>query len=300
MSKRGLPVDIRTRHDLHYIEELATPSRSVGKIIKLDLIEPNPEQPRTEFGDLTELTSSIKEHGVLEPLLVRPVEGTNKWMIIAGERRWRASNLAGLTEVPCIELDISDQAVAEIALVENLQRKDLTIWEEADGLAKLGTQFGYTHDKISQTIGKSRTTVTEYMAIASIPDGVREKCKAAGLTAKSSLLEVARQFDDAAMIAFVDSLGTGGVSREEVRKKARPSTGTKPKKDEVAAEVADDASVTETPVQPKTSLSRFSYNSAENGFKVEIVFDHEGSYERKEVLQALKEAFDHVKLNRQG
>ena len=300
MSKRGLPVDIRTRHDLHYIEELATPSRSVGKVIKLDLIEPNPEQPRTEFGDLTELTSSIKEHGVLEPLLVRAIEGTNKWMIIAGERRWRASNLAGLTEVPCIELDISDQAVAEIALVENLQRKDLTIWEEADGLAKLGTQFGYTHDKISQTIGKSRTTVTEYMAIASIPDNVREKCKTAGLTAKSSLLEVARQFDDAAMIAFVDSLGTGGVSREEVRKKARPTSGTKPKTEGVAAEVADDSSVTEVSVQPKSTLSRFSYNSAENGFKVEIVFDHDGSYERKEVLQALKEAFDHVKLNRQG
>ena len=300
MSKRGLPVDIRTRHDLHYIEELATPSRSVGKILKLDLIEPNPDQPRTEFGDLTELTSSIKEHGVLEPLLVRPIEGTNKWMIIAGERRWRASNLAGLTEVPCIELDISDQAVAEIALVENLQRKDLTIWEEADGLAKLGTQFGYTHDKISQTIGKSRTTVTEYMSIASIPENVREKCKAAGLTAKTSLLEVARQFDDAAMMAFVDSLGTSGVSREEVRKKARPDSGTKTKTEKVATEVVDDASVTETQIQAKVVLSRFSYNSPENGFKVEIVFDHDGKYDRKEVLQALKEAFDHVKLNRQG
>lgn len=301
MSKRGLPVDIRTRHDLHYIEELATPSRSVGKVIKIDLIEPNPDQPRSDFGDLSELTASIKEHGVLEPLLVRPIEGSNRWMIIAGERRWRASNQAGLTEVPCIELLLTDEAVAEIALVENLQRKDLTIWEEADGLAKLASQFGYTHDKISQTIGKSRTTVTEYMSIASIPEGVREKCKVAGINAKSSLLEVARQFDDAAMMAFVDSLGTGGVSREEIRKKARPDSGTKPKtKQAVEPVTSEDVTATEPHVTPKSTNSRFVYNSSENGFKIEIVFGHEEKYDRKEVLQALKEAFDHVKLNRQG
>lgn len=297
MSKRGLPIDIRTRHDLHYIEELAAPSRSVGKVIAIDLIEPNPDQPRSEFGDLSELTQSIKEHGVLEPLLVRPIPDTNRWMIIAGERRWRASNLAGLTEVPCIELQLTDEAVAEIALVENLQRKDLTIWEEADGLAKLASQFGYTHDKISQTIGKSRTTVTEYMSIAGIPTGVREKCKSAGISAKSSLLEVARQFDDAAMLAFVDSLGTGGVSREEIRKKARPETAAKPKA--VRAVQTESSSAAATPVvETRSRNSRFKYESEANGFSVEIVFGHEDEYGRKDVLQALKEAFDHVKLNR--
>lgn len=292
MSKRGLPVDIRTRHDLHYIEELAKPNRTVGKVIPVELIEPNPEQPRSDFGDLTELTSSIKEHGVLEPLLVKPVEGSNRWMIIAGERRWRSAQLAGLTEVPCIELDISDEAVAEIALVENLQRKDLTIWEEADGLAQLSSKFGYTHDKISQTIGKSRTTVTEYMSIASIPENVREKCRSASINAKSSLLEIARQFDDKAMLEFVDSLGSGGVSREEVRKKARENTGALPKPPKVKTAEED------VPVPVRQSLSRFNYEGSDESFKIEIVFNHEGRFERKEVLQALKEAFDHVKLNR--
>lgn len=294
MSKRGLPQDIRTRHDLHYIEELAQPNRSVGKVIPIELLEPNPEQPRSEFGDLTELTSSIREHGVLEPLLVKPIKDSNRWMIIAGERRWRSAKLAELTEVPCIELDISDEAVAEIALVENLQRKDLTIWEEADGLAQLSSKFGYTHDKISQTIGKSRTTVTEYMSIASIPENVRAKCRTKNISAKSSLLEIARQFDDKAMLEFVDSLGDSGVSREEVRKKARGNTGTLPKlkKVEPAGEEHDEE------IAPRTQLARFKFSSETQGFQLEIVFGHEGKYERKEVLQALKEAFDNVKLNR--
>src|SRR6187399_2297764 len=125
------------RHDAHYVEELSQhrPTQ-VGRMIPVDKLDPNPEQPRVEFGDLTELTASIQEKGVLEPLLVKP-RGPGAWMIIAGERRWRAANLAGLTEVPCIEMDLDEQSIAEIALIENLQRKDLTIWEEADALAAL-------------------------------------------------------------------------------------------------------------------------------------------------------------------
>ena len=137
MSKKGLPTSVKMRHDLHYVEELARINRPIGKILPIEKIEPNPEQPRTEIGDLSELTSSIKQNGVLEPLLVKPNRENGTWMIIAGERRWRASNLAGLREVPCIELDLDDKSIAEIALIENLQRKDLTIWEEADGLAAL-------------------------------------------------------------------------------------------------------------------------------------------------------------------
>src|SRR5215470_14567784 len=113
MSKRGLPAGVQMRHDFHYVEELNRTNRPVGKIIAINKIEPNPEQPRTEIGDLTELTNSIKEKGVLEPLLVKPT-GDGRFMIIAGERRWRASNLAGLTEVPCIEMEVDDKALAEI------------------------------------------------------------------------------------------------------------------------------------------------------------------------------------------
>src|SRR5437899_11951275 len=114
------------RHDAHYVEELTqTKTTHVGRLLPIDKLDPNPDQPRTEIGDLTELTASIREKGVLEPLLVKPT-ARGRWMIIAGERRWRAAAAAGLKELPCIEMDVDDSAVAEIALIENMQRKDLT------------------------------------------------------------------------------------------------------------------------------------------------------------------------------
>src|ERR1044072_6800140 len=132
------------RHDAHYVEELTSERVShVGRVIPIDKLDPNPDQPRSEIGDLTELTASIKEKGALEPLLVKATFG--RWVIIAGERRWRAASAAGLTEVPCIEMDVDDSSVAEIALIENMQRKDLTPWEEADGVRALWEGCGYTH-----------------------------------------------------------------------------------------------------------------------------------------------------------
>jgi ParB family transcriptional regulator, chromosome partitioning protein len=294
VSKSGLPGNIKTRHDLHYIEELSRPNKTIGKVIQIDLVEPNPEQPRTEFGDLTDLTNSIKEHGVLEPLLVRPIKDTNRWMIIAGERRWRSANLAGLKEVPCIELDITDESVAEIALVENLQRKDLTIWEEADGIAQLGARYGYTHEKISQVIGKGRTTITEYMAIAGIPAPVRDKCIKGEISAKSALLEIARQFDDEAMHAFVDSLLKGGTkSRDAAREKSKATKGPKVSaRQEKASQVSDESTEDSPQISGK---ARYHYKSKDGSFDIEIRFDRDGKPGRSEVLEALKEAFDKVK-----
>lgn len=281
MVKRGLPTDIKMRHDAHYVEEFVKTHRTVGKIIPINQIEPNPEQPRVEIGDLTELSSSIKQKGVLEPLLVKPVRETGNWMIIAGERRWRAANLAGLTEVPCIELDLDEKSIAEIALIENLQRKDLTLWEEADGLAALAASFGYTHDEIARKISKSRTTVTESMTIAGIPEDIREKCRAAGINAKSTLLEIARQFDDAAMHDFVERITAKNLTREEVRSSARPNAKS-PEKTEI-----------KNPV-PKDSKT-FKYFSAQSGFSVEIKFSNKNDFGKKDILQALKEAFESVK-----
>lgn len=289
-SKRGLPTGIKMRHDAHYVEELAKTQRTIGRVIPIDKIAPNPDQPRTEIGDLTELTDSIRQNGVLEPLLVKP-KGDGTYMIIAGERRWRASNLAGLTEVPCIEFDIDEKTIAEIALIENLQRKDLTVWEEADGLAYLSEKFGYTHEEIAKKIGKSRTTVTESMAIAGLPEPIRAKCFKADITAKSSLLEIARQFDEQAMHEFLDNLGKNGKNksnREEIRRAARPE-----KKAAVAVEnVAADA--TKTQDSPESENS-FRYDSADDEFSLEIRFNRSDRFEKRDVLRALKEAFDRTK-----
>lgn len=282
MSKRGLPNGIQMRHDAHYVEELARTQRSIGKIIPIEKISPNPEQPRVEIGDLSELTDSIKQNGVLEPLLLKP-NGDGTWMIIAGERRWRAANLAGLTEVPAVEFDIDEKTIAEIALIENLQRKDLTIWEEADGLAFLSQKFGYTHEEIAKKIGKSRTTVTESMTIAGIPASIRAKCLKSSINAKSTLLEIARQFDEPAMHEFVGSIGGQNPKRDEVRRAARNNNSKEPQE--------------KIPANPKSAKSNsFLYISAENGFTVEVKFHNsERKIERREILQALRESFDSIK-----
>jgi ParB family chromosome partitioning protein len=265
------------RHDFHYVEELSHANRPVGKIIPIDRIEPNPEQPRNEFGDLSELSASIKEKGVLEPLLVKPTSG-GKFMIIAGERRWRASGLAGLQEVPCIELDIDEQGIAEIALIENLQRKDLTIWEEADGLAALADKFGYTQEEIAKKISKSRTTVTELMTVASLPAKIREKCRAANISSKSTLLEVARQFDEEAMLKLTDTLTNGSRDRETVKKAARAERT---------------APITLSNGNEKRKTFRYSPKNSE--FTLNIDFKKWDQLSRNGVLKALKDTFDLVK-----
>jgi ParB family chromosome partitioning protein len=221
-------------------------------MIPLDKLDPNPEQPRTEFGDLTELTASIAEKGVLEPLLVKPNRLTGRWMIIAGERRYRSSLLAGLKEVPCVEMEVDDGTIAEIALIENMQRKDLTIWEEADGLLALGERFGYTHDDIARKVGKSRTTVSEAISIARIPQEVRDICKEADISAKSSLLQIVRQPDDETMINFARQIASKGLNRNDARELRRQEMGPR---------VVQDA-------KPYT----FKYASPDKDFNLEIKF----------------------------
>jgi len=220
VSRRGLPAGLSMRHDAHYVEELTQDRLShVGRLLPIEKLDPNPDQPRTEIGDLTELTASIREKGVLEPLLVKPTLG--RWMIIAGERRWRAAKAAGLIELPCIEMDVDDSAVAEIALIENMQRKDLTPWEEADGLRALCERFGYTHEDAARKVGKSRSTVTEALSTASMPDAIRKICKKADITSKSLLLQIVRQPDDESMQVMAEQIAEQGLTRDGARKARR-------------------------------------------------------------------------------
>jgi ParB family chromosome partitioning protein len=225
--KRGLPERSSMRHDAHFVEELTRRSgRHIGSMIPLELIEPNAEQPRTQLGNIEELAASIKEKGVLEPILVRNA-GPNRYQIISGERRFRAASLAGLDEIPAIELDVDDKEQLEIALIENIQRKDLTAFEEAEGFLALQQKFGYTHEKISHVIGKSRTTITETLSINEIPDRIRAMCREAGISNKSILVQIARAGDEAAMEDVVRRFGAGELTRDEVRKQtAKPAAKT--------------------------------------------------------------------------
>jgi ParB family chromosome partitioning protein len=199
-------------------------------MIPIDKLAPNPHQPRVEIGDLSELVASIREVGVLEPILVRPSE-VGRFMIISGERRYRASLELGLVELPCIEMDVDDRAVAEISLIENLQRKDLNCFEEADGYKALADKFGYKHEEIAKKIGKSRTSITESLALAAIPADIRDLCRRADITSKSTLLQVVRQPTEDDMRDFVGRIQAGGMTRDDARvaRKEKMGIATKQK-----------------------------------------------------------------------
>jgi ParB family chromosome partitioning protein len=219
LKKAGLPVTLKMRHDAHYVESLTSYSgAAVGRMIPVDQIRPNPDQPRKALGDLRELTESIRAKGVLEPLLVRFVPREDCYYIISGERRYHASRAAGLREVPCIEKMADDAETLEIALIENIQRKDLTPFEEADGLYRLAEQFDYTHDDVAKKIGRARSSVSEVLSLRLIPDDLRRKCIENGILAKSLLVQIAKQPTEKKMQEMYARIIQGGLTRDEVRK----------------------------------------------------------------------------------
>jgi ParB family chromosome partitioning protein len=220
VSKRiGLPVTLKMRHDAHYVEQLTTFSgAAIGRMIPVDKVRPNPDQPRKALGDLHDLAESIREKGVLEPLLVRFIPFEEVYYIISGERRYHAAREAGLRELPCIEKSVDDAETLEIALIENLQRKDLTPFEEADGLCRLAEQFGYTHEDIARKISRARSSVSETLSLRAIPESIRRSCIESGIVSKSLLLQIARQPNEKKMLEALDRIIRGGLTRDEARR----------------------------------------------------------------------------------
>lgn len=215
------------RHDSHFVDALSSRfGASLGRWIGLDEIETNPDQPRTNVGDLKELARSIESKGVLEPLLVRPI-GDGRYRIIAGERRFRAAMEAGLTEVPCIEFDVPENEGLEIALIENLHRKNLHPFEEAEGYAGLASRHGYTQQQTADAVGKSRVSITESMSLLDIPEDVRDECRRADITARSVLLAIARLKNPEAMREALAEAAAGST-RDDLRRKKRESGGKRP------------------------------------------------------------------------
>ncbi|MDI6698061.1 MAG: ParB/RepB/Spo0J family partition protein [Candidatus Saccharicenans sp.] len=215
-KKSGLPDNLIMRHDPHFVELIASKTAAPRiRMIPLDRIEPNPRQPRSELGDIQELMDSIKAKGVLEPIIVRP-KG-EKFEIIAGERRFVASRNLGLKEIPCIEMTVDDQEAMEISLIENLQRKDLDIFEEADGLKALMNLYGYSHQQVADKIGKARSTITEIISVSRIPAAIREKLKKAGITSRSTIIEISKVEDEAIMNQVVDRIIHNRLTRTDTR-----------------------------------------------------------------------------------
>jgi ParB family transcriptional regulator, chromosome partitioning protein len=220
VSKRlGLPVTLRMRHDAHYVESLTSYSgATIGRMLPVEQIRPNPEQPRKALGDLRELSDSIRQKGVLEPLLVRFVPREDCYYIISGERRYHAARAAGLREVPCIEKSADEAETLEISLIENIQRKDLTPFEEADGLQRLAEQFDYSHEELAKKLGKARSSVSETLSLRNIPESLRKKCVENGVTTKSLLLQIARQPTERKMLELFARILQSGLTRDEARR----------------------------------------------------------------------------------
>ena len=155
--------------------ENGTENQNSSITLPLREIEPNRAQPRKQFdeGALAELADSISQHGILQPLLVRPLV-SGGYQIVAGERRWRAARMAGLTEVPAVVREMSDQQVMQLALIENLQREDLTALEEAQGYQTLMESYELTQEEIAKIVGKSRPAVANALRLLNLPQAVRE------------------------------------------------------------------------------------------------------------------------------
>ncbi len=217
----GLPPRRRMRHDRHYVDELVNPRSpsDFGFMVPVTRITSNRDQPRTSLGPLDDLVSSIRRHGVLEPLIVRERSDGGGYELISGERRFHAALRAGLEEVPCIELELDDREALEVALIENLQRKDLSPFEEAEGFSTLIERYDYTHDQVADAVGRSRVTVTEALKLLTIPPTVRDACRHADITAKSVLLEIARAPDEAAMFDLVRQIAEERLDRAALRRR---------------------------------------------------------------------------------
>ena len=275
--KAGLPANRRMRHDRHFVDELAQRmGEGIGRMVRITAITSNQDQPRSSLGALEDLQSSIDKHGVLEPLLVRRLDD-GRYELVSGERRFHAAMAVGLTEVPCIELEVSDQLALEIALIENLQRKDLTAFEEADGFRTLISKYEYTHEEVGQAVGRSRVTVTESLRLLAIPEAIRDLCRHADITAKGVLLEIARAPDENAMECLVREIVEDQLDRSELRQRR--------------SELEDDDS-SATPRAPggpprKPFLVRF--RNPERSYSVSLSFRTESQPEPKQVLEALRE-----------
>jgi ParB family chromosome partitioning protein len=254
------------RHDEHYVEALANSAGSpIGRLVPIDLIDPNPEQPRQVMGDLSELMASISEKGIIEPLVVR--QRHSRYQIVAGERRYQAAVQVGLRELPVVIRDVDDTEIIEVALVENIQRKDLGPFEEAEALSSLADRCGYTHEDLAKRLGKSRTSITESLALSEMPAEVRNLCRLADISSKSLLLQIVRQQTPEKMIALIERLTrdgrTGQVTREQARKAtAKPKAG-----------------------RPKAFV--FQYRPPTKAFNLRLQF-RKGDVERAEVIEALE------------
>lgn len=198
--------------------------------LSINGLEPNRTQPRQSFDDgaMTELADSIAQHGVLQPILVRPLL-SGGYQIVAGERRWRASRMAGLTTVPAVIRDLTDSEVMQLALIENLQREDLKPLEEANGYKMLMDNFEFTQEEIAKTVGKSRPAITNALRLLNLPEDMQNMLERGEMTAGHARTLLSFKNEDQ-MKAAARRVTMEGISVRELEKMAKRANEEKPEK----------------------------------------------------------------------
>jgi len=282
----GLPSKKRMRHDRHFVDELAQRmGEGIGRMLRITAITANQDQPRSTLGDLSELMTSIQKHGVLEPLLVRRRDD-GRYQLVSGERRFHAAMQVGLSEVPCVELTVSDEQALEIALVENLQRQDLNAFEEAEGFHTLVAKYGYTHERVAEAVGRSRVTVTETLKLLDLPDRVRTACRHADITAKGVLLEIAKARTASLMLRLIDEIADRQLDRDAIRERRRQLA--------LDADEADSSA----PLPPPTERSRpytLRFRSPDRVVSLSLSFRTNEQPKREQVIRALETILDELR-----
>ena len=202
--------------------------------LRLSEIEPNKDQPRAYFDEeaLSELADSIEKHGLLQPIVVRPMLG-GTYQIVAGERRWRACRIAGLTSVPVIVKELDDKQTMELALIENLQRRDLNPVEESKGYSRLLKEFNLTQDEVAERVGKSRTAITNALRLLNLPDDMLNALAEGKISSGHARTLLSFEESSAQQSAFIMALNGASVRQLEAMAKA----SKKPKKAENTVKV---------------------------------------------------------------
>ena len=253
--------------------------------VRLSEIEPNKGQPRKTFDEnaLAELADSIREHGIIQPLLVRKLD-KGGYQLVAGERRWRASRIAGLTEVPVFIREMSDRQVAEVALIENLQREDLNPLEEAKGYAQLMKDYSLTQEQVAKSVGKSRPAVANAMRILELDDEVLEYVRNGKLSAghARTLLPVK---DKATLLKLAEEIVLKDISVRETERIVKSILNPKKEKSP-AKKVKRDSYYDECELAIKAELGRKAAIHVEKGNRGTIEIE----FFSKEDLQGLLEA----------
>ena len=263
----------------------STEEKGGSVTVSLNDIEPNREQPRKDFDEdaLSELAESIAQHGVIQPLLVRPISDGG-YQLVAGERRWRASRMAGLTEVPVFIREMSDRQVAEVALIENLQREDLNPLEEAKGYAQLMKDYSLTQEQVAKSVGKSRPAVANAMRILELPEEVLEYVRNGKLSAghARTLLPIK---DNKTLLKFAEEIVLKEISVRETERIVKSLLN--PKKEKSPAKKAKrDSYYDECELAIKAELGRKAEIHVAKGNRGTIEIE----FFSKEDLQGLLEA----------